>query len=200
MHPGGNHLSMNVPCIWSIILFALPPLSFTVHSQFRASRNRSATDLLKPVVNKTISGCVRSPCTCLFWQVRNGLSTGLLQAVVTELQQCCFQRACRELLWQSCSDAVFNRPVATCWHRAAAMLFSTTCDRPVANRGKRFMKLRVSTILNKSRPKTGFHISVVVFRKITRLILITNLRDKFWAKQPKKNDKERLFIVNNFQN
>jgi hypothetical protein len=26
------------------------------------------------------------------------------------------------------------------------------------------------------------------------------LRDKFWAKQPKKNDKERLFIVNNFQN
>jgi hypothetical protein len=70
-----------------------------LHSQFRASRNRSATDLLKPVVNKPISGCVRSPCTWLFWQVRNGLSTGLLQAVVTELQQCCFQQACRKLLW-----------------------------------------------------------------------------------------------------
>ena len=27
--------------------------------------------------------------------------------------------------------------------RAAAMLFSTTCDRPVVNRGKRLMKLRV---------------------------------------------------------
>ena len=37
-----------------------------VHSQKRASRNRSATDLLNPVVNKPISGCVRSPCTCLF--------------------------------------------------------------------------------------------------------------------------------------
>jgi hypothetical protein len=32
------------------------------------------------------------------------------------------------------------------------MLFSTTCDRSVANRGKRFMKLRVSTILNKKDP------------------------------------------------
>ena len=49
-------------------------------------------------------------------------------------------------------DAVFNRHVARCWHRAAAMLFSTTCDRSVASRGKRFMKLRVSTILNKKDP------------------------------------------------
>ena len=89
--------------------------SYILHSQFCASRNRSAAGLLQLVVNKPISGCVRSPCTGLSWQVRNGLSTaGLLQAVVTELQQWCFQQACHKLLTQSCSNAVFNNLRQTC--------------------------------------------------------------------------------------
>jgi hypothetical protein len=36
-----------------------------------------------------------------------------------------------KLLWQSCSNAVFNRPVASCWHRAAAMLFLTGLSQVV---------------------------------------------------------------------
>jgi hypothetical protein len=108
-----------------------------IHSQFCASQNRSAAGLLQLVVNKPMSGCVRSPCTCLSWQVRNGVSTGLWHAVT---------------VWQSCSIAVFNRPVARFWHRAAAMLFSATCDRHVVNPGKHLTKLRVSTILNKKWP------------------------------------------------
>jgi hypothetical protein len=50
-------------CLYSVAEVSLPR---PIYSQKRASRNRSATDLLNPVVNKPISGCVRSPCTCLF--------------------------------------------------------------------------------------------------------------------------------------
>jgi hypothetical protein len=134
-------------------------LKLMVHSQFRASQNRSAAGLLQLVVNKLISGCVRLPCTCLFSQVRNSLSTGLYK-----------------LLWKSCSNAVFNRPVASCWHRhrAAAMLLTTTCDRPVANRGKRLMKLCVSIFWTKKWPnRLPFSVVLVghvVFRKIIRLL------------------------------
>jgi hypothetical protein len=58
-------------------------------------------------------------------------STGLSQVVVTELQQCCFQQVCRKLLTQNCSNAVFNRPVASCCDRATAMLFSTGLSQVV---------------------------------------------------------------------
>jgi hypothetical protein len=40
------------------------------------------------------------------------------------------------------------------------MLFSTTCDRPVANRGKRLMKLVYPLFWTKNG-QTGCHISVV---------------------------------------
>ena len=103
-----------------------------LHSQFRASRNRSATDLLKPVVNKPISAWMRSLAlylsvltdpqrpvnmsvtSCCDRAVAMLFSTGLSQVVVTELQQCCFQQACRKLLTQSCSNAVFNNLRQTC--------------------------------------------------------------------------------------
>ena len=85
-----------------------------LHSQKRASQNRSAAGLLNPVVNKPISAWMRSLALYLSvltgpqWPVNRSVrsccdravamlfSTGLLEAVVTELQQCCFQQACRK--------------------------------------------------------------------------------------------------------
>jgi hypothetical protein len=154
---------------------------YVIHSQFRASRNRSATDLLRPVVNKPISGCVRSPCTCLSWQGRNGLSTGLLQAVVTELQQCCFQQASRKLLTQSCSNAVFNNLRQTCCEPRKAP-YEASCMYP---------------LFWTKNGQTGCRISVVVFRKITRLLYnfyITNLRDNFCQSKTAEKIRQRKVL------
>jgi hypothetical protein len=156
----------------------------------------------QPISRKWEQICSRSVTTCCQQGAYLDAFARLVPVCSDRSATACRQ-VCYKLLWQSCSNTVFIRPVASCWHRAAAMLFSTTCDRPVVNRGKCLKKLRVSTIFrNKKRPnKLPYLICrlLVVFHKIIRL-LYTNLRDNFWAKRPKKYDEERFFIVHNFQN
>jgi hypothetical protein len=128
----------------------------SVHSQKRASRNRSATDLLNPVVNKPISGRVRSPCTCLL------ILTGPQRPVNRSVRSCC-DRAAAMLFSTDLSHVVDTELQQCC--------FQQLCDRPVANRGKHLMKLVYPLFwtLKNGQTGTGCHISVVVFREIARL-------------------------------
>ena len=76
---------------------------------YSTSRNRYVIGLLQLVVNKPISGYIRSPCISLFRQIRIGFSIDLLQALLAELQQCCFLQTCRNLLQQRSASAVVNK-------------------------------------------------------------------------------------------
>jgi hypothetical protein len=147
-------------------------------------RSTTSSSATQPISRKSEQICNRSVKTCcqqadirmrsplaLYLSVLTGPQRPVNRSVTSccdRAAECCFQQAYRKLLWQSCSNAVFNRPVASCWHRTATMLFSTTCDRPVANRGKRLMKL-VYPLFWTKKGQTGCHISVVVFREIARL-------------------------------
>ena len=160
--------------------------AFLTHLLYTARNAQVATSLLttwnRLVINKPISGCVRMACDSLFttslFQVVNRLdaschqqtwcklsSTDLMQVVTNRLDASCHQQTWCKLSRTDLMQVVTNRLDASCREQ-------TWCKLPSEESA---LWSFVYALFWTKNGQTDCHISVVVFRKITRLLYTDQL-------------------------